>query len=90
MEPNKLNIHSTITLLSGNKIPIIGYGTYELHGQDCVEGTKTALKCGYTHIDTASYYNNEEQIRKAIEESGVAREKIYITSKIYPSQQGAK
>lgn len=90
MQAQKLAINSVITLLSGHNIPMIGYGTYQLREQDCVTGTKAALKHGYTHIDTASIYRNEEEIRKAIEEAGVPREKLYITSKISPAQQGTK
>ena len=50
---------STITLPSGNKIPIIGYGTYQLKGEECINGVQYALKAGYIHIDTASIYKNE-------------------------------
>jgi 2,5-diketo-D-gluconate reductase A len=60
MDSQKLSIHSTIILQSGNNIPMIGYGTYQLKGQDCLIGTKAAIKSGYTHIDTASIYRNEE------------------------------
>lgn len=58
MKANKLSKLSTIVLNSGNKIPIIGYGTYQLKGKDCLDGTKSALTHGYTHIDTASIYGN--------------------------------
>jgi 2,5-diketo-D-gluconate reductase A len=43
---------------TGRTIPILGYGTYQLAGPDCVAGTKEALRIGYRHIDTASYYAN--------------------------------
>lgn len=85
-----LDISSTVTLYTGNKIPQIGYGTYQLRGEDCVAGTKFALANGYTHIDTASIYKNEEEIKKAIQESGKKREELYITSKISPAEQGYK
>jgi diketogulonate reductase-like aldo/keto reductase len=49
---------STATFLTGRKIPLIGYGTYKLQGNDCILGTKLALNYGYTHIDTASLYAN--------------------------------
>lgn len=58
MQANKLTKLTTITLHTGRTIPMIGYGTYQLRGQDCIDGTKTALKLGYTHIDTASIYGN--------------------------------
>lgn len=52
-------MQSTIKLSSGNEIPILGYGTYELKGEDCLSGLEAALKMGYRHIDTASCYRNE-------------------------------
>lgn len=45
-------------MLTGRKIPIIGYGTYQLKGNDCVSGVQSAIENGYTHIDTASIYKN--------------------------------
>lgn len=67
MQANKLTIATTILLSSGNKIPMIGYGTYQLKGNDCVLGTKAAINSGYTHIDTASIYQNEAEIKRALE-----------------------
>lgn len=58
MQANKLTIATSVLLSSGNKIPMIGYGTYQLKGNDCIAGTKAAINCGYTHIDTASIYGN--------------------------------
>lgn len=54
----KFTKDTTVTLHTGRKIPMIGYGTYQLRGEDCVRGTKIALTNGYTHIDTASIYRN--------------------------------
>ena len=45
-------------LHTGNQIPMIGYGTYQLSGKDCLKGVQWALECGYTHLDTASLYGN--------------------------------
>lgn len=52
------DLNPTLTLPSGRKIPLIGYGTYQLRGEDCEQGVKWALETGYTHIDTASIYRN--------------------------------
>lgn len=75
MEPQKkqqqkinFQANSTYTLKTGRKIPVIGYGTYQLKGEDCVNGVKSAIEHGYIHIDTASIYKNQAQIRKALEE----------------------
>lgn len=53
-----LAINSTVKLLSGNSIPIIGFGTYSLKGKVCEDAVKTALQAGYRHIDTGSIFKN--------------------------------
>lgn len=67
----------------GIKIPKLGFGTWQIEGDKCVEAVKTALEVGYRHIDTAQAYGNEEQVGTAIQESGVAREDIFLTTKIW-------
>ncbi len=69
----------------GNKIPILGLGTWELRGQRCVDAVKTALEIGYRHIDTAAFYQNHREIAQAIKESGINRGEIFITSKVRPT-----
>ncbi len=76
----------TVKLNDGNIMPIIGLGTYSLTGDVCVNSVSEALKAGYRLIDTAYMYHNEESIGKAIKDSGVPREKIFITTKLYPNQ----
>ena len=72
----------TLTLANGVKIPCLGYGTWQTPaGGVACEGVKTALKCGYRHIDTANAYGNEEDVGKGIKESGVPREEIFLTTK---------
>lgn len=63
-------------------IPSIGFGTYRLRGDIAYESTLFALKNGYTHIDTATLYGNEEEVGKAIKDSGIKRENLFITTKI--------
>ena len=63
-------------------IPVIGLGTWEMTGKDCIESVTTALKMGYRHIDTAQNYNNEEYVGKGIKKSEVERDEIFITTKI--------
>lgn len=77
-------------LESGNEIPYVGYGTYQLRGEECYKGVRWALEAGYTHIDTASIYKNEEVIGKVLQEIKVDRSKVFITSKIAPGEQGYK
>lgn len=70
-------------LSNGNLIPKLGYGTYKLEGIDAYNGVKEALNIGYRHIDTATYYNNEKEIGRAIKDSNVKRQYLFITTKIW-------
>lgn len=76
----------TVKLNDGNTMPIIGLGTYSLTGNECTSSVLTALKNGYRLIDTAYIYHNEESIGEAIKNSGIPREEIFITTKLYPTQ----
>ena len=77
-----------IKLLSGEFIPEIGYGTYLEKGEDCYNGVLEALKVGYRHIDTAAFYGNEEEVGKAIRDSNVPREEIFVTTKVWNTNRG--
>ena len=83
----------TVTLNSGYEMPLNGLGTYSLHGETCINSVKSALRSGVRLIDTASAYGNEEEvgraIREAIEELGLKREDIFVTTKIYPGSEMA-
>lgn len=76
----------TVTLNDGNTMPIYGLGTYSLTEEKCKIAIKSALDLGYRLIDTAYMYENEKEIGEAIKESGVPREELFITTKIYPNQ----
>jgi diketogulonate reductase-like aldo/keto reductase len=65
------------------KIPTIGLGTHKLKGNECTDATLDALEIGYRHIDTAQKYENEKDVGKGIEMSGLDREDIFITDKIW-------
>lgn len=67
----------------GERIPKIGLGTWDLRGDECVHAVKHALAIGYRHIDTAEYYRNESDIGAAISESGVNRDLLFLTSKVW-------
>ncbi|KAG6860701.1 hypothetical protein C0995_008373 [Termitomyces sp. Mi166 len=72
-----LTISSTLKLSSGHDIPLLGFGVFQNY--DCVPAVEAALKAGYTHIDTAQMYRNEEQVGAAVKASGIPRESIWIT-----------
>ncbi len=74
-----------IVLNDGNAIPELGLGTYRLKPNEAYNSVKAALAIGYRHIDTANVYFNEEAIGRAIKESGIPREELFITSKIFPN-----
>lgn len=76
----------TVKLNDGNIMPVIGLGTYSITGDECVRSVSSALKNGYRLIDSAYIYRNEEDIGQAIRHSGIPREEIFITTKLYPSQ----
>lgn len=65
-------------------IPVIGLGTWQSTGQDCVDVVSQGLKMGYEHIDTAQAYDNEKEVGQGIKQSGVARDKFFLTTKIFP------
>jgi diketogulonate reductase-like aldo/keto reductase len=71
------------TLNTGAKIPKIGFGTWQIpDGEICYQATLTALSIGYRHIDTARVYGNEASVGKAIKDSGLNREEIFLTTKL--------
>lgn len=78
-----------VTLNSGYDMPINGLGTYSLTGETCVTAVKSALDQGVRLIDTAYMYHNEAEVGRAIRESGVPREEIFVITKLYPGSQYA-
>lgn len=73
-----------VTLNNGVEMPVLGLGTYKSTDPvECSVSVKTALECGYRMIDTAQLYGNEDVVGKAIKESGIPRDEIFITTKIW-------
>ena len=75
-------------LINGYEIPSIGYGTYKVIGDDAVQVIRDAIEVGYRHIDTATFYGNEAEVGRAIRESGIPREELFITSKVWKEERG--
>lgn len=69
--------------LGSHQIPALGFGTWLLTGDTCLNSVLTALEVGYRHIDTAAKYENHTDIAKAVKQSGLKREEIFITSKLW-------
>lgn len=82
------SLQSTTTLHNGVKMPWFGLGVYKVQeGDEALQSVKAALKAGYKSIDTAALYQNEESVGNAIKESGVPREELFITTKVWNSDQ---
>ena len=81
-----LTIDSSVTLNNGVEMPLLGLGVWRASaGQETVDAVSWALEVGYRHIDTAVGYGNEVEVGKAVRESGIPREEIFVTSKIQTS-----
>jgi 2,5-diketo-D-gluconate reductase A len=77
-----VNAVPTISLNNGVQIPQLGFGTFQIEPADTVAATLAALESGYRHIDTAEMYGNEKEVGQAVRDSGLAREDIFVTSKL--------
>jgi diketogulonate reductase-like aldo/keto reductase len=75
---------------NGAAIPALGLGTWTLSGEPCSEAVRWALEAGYRHIDTAQAYRNEASVGRALRDSGVPREEVFVTTKFYPARKDAE
>ena len=83
------NIQSMRTLNNGVEIPCVGYGTWRIpDGDEVTRAVKNAILCGYRYIDTAQLYNNEQGVGLGIQESGIPRSELFITTKLKNTDQG--
>jgi len=83
---NKLNIESKVKLNNGTMMPLLGFGTWQVKdGKTAYDAVINALNAGYRHIDTAKFYGNEVSVGKAIRDSGIPREEIFVTTKLWPT-----
>lgn len=80
---------NNFVLRNGYKIPSIGFGTWKIEdGKSSVDSVKAAINCGYRHIDGAAFYGNEKSVGDGILQSGIKREELFITSKVWNSDRG--
>jgi len=84
----ELKIDTKIELHNGIFIPIIGLGTWVLNGKAAYNAVSWALEMGYRLIDTATVYENERKVGEAIKDSGIPRDEVFITTKVWKSDQG--
>jgi diketogulonate reductase-like aldo/keto reductase len=69
----------------GARIPLVGLGTWDLRGRTCARMVEEALRVGYRHIDTAEMYDNEREVGEGLRASRVARNEVFVTTKVWPS-----
>lgn len=83
-----MSLTDTYTLYNGVKIPQVGFGTWQSTGDEAYHSVLAALNAGYRHIDTAAGYGNEKQVGQAIKDSGVPREDLFVTTKLWNNDHG--
>lgn len=74
--------------LAGGRIPLLGFGTWQIRGEQARQAVGWALETGYRHIDTATLYRNEAEVGAAVAANGTAREELFLTTKIQPRSAG--
>jgi 2,5-diketo-D-gluconate reductase B len=74
----------------GARIPLVGLGTWDLRGRTCARMVEEALRVGYRHVDTAELYDNEHEVGEGLRSSGVDREEVFVTTKVWPSHFAAR
>ena len=84
-------INKTVRLSNGYEIPTIGFGTWQTpDGETAVNAVKCAIDCGYKHIDCAAVYENEISVGEGIKASGIHRDELFVTSKLWNTERGYK
>jgi 2,5-diketo-D-gluconate reductase A len=78
----------TVTLNNGVQMPILGFGVYQIPAEQTEQAVTDALAAGYRHIDTAAAYGNEEAVGRAIKSSGIPRDELFVTTKLWVSDAG--
>lgn len=79
---------ASATLTQGTRMPLLGFGTWQITGDDAVRATSVALEAGYRHLDTATVYGNEGEVGRALAESGLDRDDVFVTTKCPPDRAG--
>ena len=77
-----------VTLSNGIQMPVLGYGVYQVTKDECERCVLDALRAGYRSLDTAQSYFNEEEVGSAVEKSGIPREKLFLTTKVWVEHYG--
>ena len=86
----RLVTDSPVVEAHGARVPLIGLGTWNLRGSTCARMVEQALRLGYRHVDTAEMYDNEREVGEGVRASGLARDQVFVTTKIWPSHFAAR
>ena len=86
----ELSLSSSITLNNGVQMPVLGLGVFKVPNRLARSVALKALDIGYRHIDTATYYQNEEGVGRAVRDSGLPREEVFVTTKLWNADHGTK
>jgi 2,5-diketo-D-gluconate reductase A len=78
----------SVALPGGGRMPLLGFGTWQIQGKAAYEAVRDALEAGYRHLDTATMYGNEAEVGRALKDSGVRRDEVFITTKLPPERAG--
>ena len=78
----------TVLMAGGHALPLVGLGTWQMTGKECYRAVRHALEVGYRHFDTATMYRNEREVGRAVRDSGVPREDVFLTTKLHPRDAG--
>ena len=78
----------TFTLNNGVEVPVLGFGVYQTPAEQTIEAVQSALQTGYRHVDTAAAYGNEREVGEAIRRSGVARDELFVETKVWITDYG--
>src|SRR6478672_7636234 len=89
MQPGTVTADGRARVLAdGHQMPLLGLGVWQVpNGPECEDAVRWALELGYRHIDTAQAYGNEESVGRALRDSGVPRDEVFITTKFYPARE---
>ncbi|MGN6799903.1 MAG: aldo/keto reductase [Gaiellaceae bacterium] len=79
-----------VEIAPGVSMPLLGFGTWEIRGKTAEDAVACALQIGYRHIDTARMYRNEEEVGRALAASGLSREEVFVTTKMWPDRAGSE
>jgi len=78
----------TVALPGGGAMPLLGFGTWQMRGDEAYQSVVDALESGYRHLDTATMYGNEAEVGRALRDSGVPRDEVFLTTKLPPERAG--